>query len=183
MASEQPYLHNLSGVFSAPIQAWADAHGQVRHAGAQGIYCGDDRVLNLCRAHGGRQGAGMGVHPAAVRQGNRLHLLCPGGRRSSGSAALPGADTHRRIRPRTRRREPPRPLLVAPGAWRSRCASNRPCGEPVTLNVRLTLGADNTTMEHIKQGGPAGSRWNRRDPHGPGGTRTLRWRSQPETEP
>ena len=46
MASEQPYMHNLSGVFSAPIQAWSDAHGQVRSSGAQGIYCGDDRVLN-----------------------------------------------------------------------------------------------------------------------------------------
>lgn len=45
MAYRQPYLHNLTGVFSAPVQAWADDHGQIRGHGAQGIHCGDDRVL------------------------------------------------------------------------------------------------------------------------------------------
>ena len=45
MAYRQPYLHNLTGVFSAPVQAWADDHGPIRGHGAQGIHCGDDRVL------------------------------------------------------------------------------------------------------------------------------------------
>ncbi|MHA7154209.1 glycogen debranching N-terminal domain-containing protein [Arthrobacter sp. TMN-50] len=45
MAHRQPYLHNLTGVFSAPVQAWADDHGQIRGHGAQGIHCGDDRVI------------------------------------------------------------------------------------------------------------------------------------------
>lgn len=46
MASKQPFLHNLSGVFCAPVQAWADTDGQIRGAGAEGVYCGDDRVLS-----------------------------------------------------------------------------------------------------------------------------------------
>lgn len=43
--THQPFLHDLSGVFAAPIQAWAEADGQIRGAGAQGIYCSDERVM------------------------------------------------------------------------------------------------------------------------------------------
>ncbi|WP_035776250.1 glycogen debranching N-terminal domain-containing protein [Arthrobacter sp. H5] len=46
MAHLQPFLHNLTGVFSAPVQAWADPQGQIRGVGAQGIHCGDDRVIS-----------------------------------------------------------------------------------------------------------------------------------------
>ena len=45
MAYLQPFLHNLTGVFSAPVQAWADPYGQIRDSGAQGVHCGDDRVI------------------------------------------------------------------------------------------------------------------------------------------
>lgn len=42
----QPFLHDLSCVLSAPVQCWSDRDGQVRPEGAQGIFCGDDRVVS-----------------------------------------------------------------------------------------------------------------------------------------
>lgn len=44
--AHQPFIHNLSGVFAAPIQAWAEGDGQIRGAGAQGIYCSDQRIIS-----------------------------------------------------------------------------------------------------------------------------------------
>ena len=40
MAFQQPYLHDLTGVFTAPIQVWSDQHGPIRGEGAPGAYCG-----------------------------------------------------------------------------------------------------------------------------------------------
>jgi len=42
--TSQPYLHDLAGVFLAPIQCWSAADGQIG-GGAQGVYCADDRVI------------------------------------------------------------------------------------------------------------------------------------------
>lgn len=41
----QPYLHDLSVVLSAPVQMWSRRDGQAEEDGAQGVYCGDDRVV------------------------------------------------------------------------------------------------------------------------------------------
>ncbi|MCU1574932.1 MAG: Amylo-alpha,6-glucosidase [Micrococcaceae bacterium] len=46
MAPQQPYLHHLTAVLAAPVQAWAAPDGQVTGNGAEGVYCGDDRVLD-----------------------------------------------------------------------------------------------------------------------------------------
>src|SRR4051812_48936195 len=43
--THQPSLHNLSGVFAAPVQAWAGPDGQIRDSGAQGIYFSDQRII------------------------------------------------------------------------------------------------------------------------------------------
>jgi glycogen debranching enzyme len=43
--THQPSLHNLSGVFAAPLQAWAAPDGQIRGSGAQGIYFSDQRII------------------------------------------------------------------------------------------------------------------------------------------
>lgn len=40
----QPSLHDLSVVLQAPIQCWSDRDGHVATDGAQGVYCGDERV-------------------------------------------------------------------------------------------------------------------------------------------
>ncbi|WP_207344640.1 glycogen debranching N-terminal domain-containing protein [Arthrobacter sp. E3] len=41
----QPYIHNLSCVVAAPIQAWSEPTGQILGLGAQGIYCSDERII------------------------------------------------------------------------------------------------------------------------------------------
>lgn len=42
--SSQPFLHDLAGVFLAPLQCWSSQDGQIG-GGAQGVYCADDRVI------------------------------------------------------------------------------------------------------------------------------------------
>lgn len=44
--THQPFMHDLSGVFAAPVQAWSGVDGQIRGAEAQGIYCSDERVVS-----------------------------------------------------------------------------------------------------------------------------------------
>lgn len=45
MATSQPYLHDLAGVFQAPIQCWSARDGQIG-TGAEGVYCWDTRVVS-----------------------------------------------------------------------------------------------------------------------------------------
>lgn len=48
----QPFVHDLTGVFHAPVQAWSQPDGAVSGTGADGVYIGDTRVVSqlLCRA-------------------------------------------------------------------------------------------------------------------------------------
>lgn len=50
----QPFVHDLAGVFHAPVQWWSAADGSLTGEGAEGIYCGDTRVLSalLCAPEG-----------------------------------------------------------------------------------------------------------------------------------
>ncbi|MGO3479386.1 MAG: glycogen debranching N-terminal domain-containing protein [Brachybacterium tyrofermentans] len=45
----QPFVHDLAGVFRAPVQAWSRPDGAMRGAGAEGIYLGDTRVVSDLR--------------------------------------------------------------------------------------------------------------------------------------
>lgn len=45
----QPFVHDLVGVFHAPVQAWSQADGAMTGAGAEGIYLGDTRVASDLR--------------------------------------------------------------------------------------------------------------------------------------
>ena len=45
-ALHQPFVHDLVGVFHAPVQAWARPQGSIRGTGAEGIYVGDTRVAS-----------------------------------------------------------------------------------------------------------------------------------------
>ena len=45
-ALHQPFVHDLVGVFHAPVQAWSRPEGAVRGTGAEGIYLGDTRVAS-----------------------------------------------------------------------------------------------------------------------------------------
>ena len=48
MSHTQPYLAHLTGVFQAPSQAWSHVDGSMA-AGAEGIYCGDERIVRSAR--------------------------------------------------------------------------------------------------------------------------------------
>ena len=48
MTLTQPYLAHLTGVFHAPVQAWSRPDGAMGD-GAEGIYCGDDRIVSSAR--------------------------------------------------------------------------------------------------------------------------------------
>ena len=48
MSLTQPYLAHLTGVFHAPSQAWS-RHDGTMGTGAEGIYCGDERVVRSVR--------------------------------------------------------------------------------------------------------------------------------------
>lgn len=50
----QPFLHDLVGVFRAPVQAWSRPTGSIEGAGAQGVYIGDTRVVSDLRCAGER---------------------------------------------------------------------------------------------------------------------------------
>ncbi|WP_304502059.1 glycogen debranching N-terminal domain-containing protein [Brachybacterium sp. FME24] len=63
----QPFVHDLVGVFSAPVQAWSTAEGSMRGVGAHGIYIGDSRILSdlHCEADGAELSPlGTQVHSA-----------------------------------------------------------------------------------------------------------------------
>ena len=48
MSLTQPYLAHLTGVFHAPSQAWSK-HDGTMETGAEGIYCGDERIVRSVR--------------------------------------------------------------------------------------------------------------------------------------
>jgi glycogen debranching enzyme len=169
VASEQPYLHNLSGVFSAPIQAWSDAHGQIRRAGAQGIYCGDDRVLNSAvLTVDGREPDWVSTQLRSSKETDYIYFV-----RAEAEVADPLLSL---VRTRTAASGRLRPgkdaesLSGCSGRVAETLRLESAFRQSVTLNVRLTMTADNTTMEQIKQGErssrpvePAADGWSWRD--------------------
>ncbi|MBT2534945.1 glycogen debranching N-terminal domain-containing protein [Arthrobacter sp. ISL-69] len=169
MASEQPYLHNLSGVFSAPIQAWSDAHGQIRHAGAQGIYCGDDRVINTAvLTVDGREPEWVSTQLRSSTESDYIYFV-----RADAEVADPLLSlvrTRTAASSRLRAGDTTATLTGCSGTVAETLRLESAMLQPVTLNVRLTLGADNTTMEQVKQGGrghtavePQAPTWSWRD--------------------
>jgi len=152
LASEQPYLHNLSGVFSAPIQAWSDAHGQIRHAGAQGIYCGDDRVLNTAiLTVDGREPEWVSTQLRSSTETDYIYFV-----RAEAEVADPLLSvvrTRTAASSRIRAGAATETLTGCSGQVAETLRIESAMLQPVTLQVRLALGADNTTMEQIKQGG------------------------------
>lgn len=153
MSYLQPFLHNLTGVFSAPVQAWADPSGQVRDDGAQGIHCGDDRVIRSAVL------AVDGLEPdwvsTQVRSGQRVDYL------SFVRVKSQVADPLMQLtRTRTADAEGVSERIRIESAY----------DFPVRQEVRLALEADNTPMEQVKSGATArtgisitGPHWNWRN--------------------
>lgn len=152
MASTQPFLHDLPGVFLAPYQAWSASDGQMG-GGAEGIYCSDDRVMS---------GAELSV------TGHELRWL------STQVHSATAVDFHYVVMVPSDIADPPVTLVrerqaTADGiSERLRIASAHE--QDVRLDLRLALTADNTPMEQVKDGQTAGQRtaptdttWNWRD--------------------
>ena len=45
MPLHQPFVHDLCGVFAAPIHAWSTRSGAMRGEGAEGLFLADDRLI------------------------------------------------------------------------------------------------------------------------------------------
>ncbi|GAB3550230.1 glycogen debranching N-terminal domain-containing protein [Arthrobacter tumbae] len=153
MAYLQPFLHNLTGVFSAPVQAWADPHGQIRDSGAQGIHCGDDRVVrSAVLTVDGAEPDWVSTQVRSAQRVDYMHFV-----RVESQVADP--------------------LMYL---TRSRTADSEGIAEQlrfesaysftVRQDVRLVLDADNTPMEQVKSGAAATTqlavtspKWNWRD--------------------
>lgn len=133
--THQPFMHDLSGVFAAPVQAWSEADGQIRGAEAQGIYCSDERVVSVAVL------TVDGVEPRWV------------------STQTHGADSVSYL---SFIRTDPAVADPLVSLRRTRAADGSGVSEsfeivsaqdsPATFAVELRMTADNTPLERIKQG-------------------------------
>ncbi|WP_394248276.1 glycogen debranching N-terminal domain-containing protein [Arthrobacter pityocampae] len=140
MAHLQPFLHDLTGVFSAPIQAWSDPHGQIRGTGAQGIHCGDDRVISSAVLT--VDGSEPEWVSAQVRSARRVDFLAMVRVENAGADPLVQL-----TRTRTASADGIREVVRIDSAL----------DEPVTLVLACSLAADSTPMEKVKAGQGSGT--------------------------
>ena len=152
MPLTQPYLAHLTGVFHAPVQAWSRADGAMAD-GAEGIYCGDERVVREARLS--VSGQELRHVSTQVRSASEVVFVYV--------VTVPA--------------EVPDPLLTIDRTRRAtvdgvseelRVASA--LREPVEVDLGLALGLDRTPMERVKSGltspdrpRPDGTRWSWRD--------------------
>jgi len=132
----QPFLHDLSVTVSAPSQAWAGADGQIRTAGAQGVFHGDSRVLS--RAELTVDGAEIEVVASGPVGRATLHVV--------GLARAvddPGPDPTVRVC-RTR--------VVRPGEVVESIEVHAATERAVRVPLRVTLACDMAPMEDVKRG-------------------------------
>ncbi len=152
MTTTQPYLAHLTGVFHAPVQAWSRSDGEIG-SGAEGIYCGDERVICEMRL--------------AVAEHELRHIS------TQVRSATEVGFTYVVTVPN----EVPDPLVTV---QRTRRASIDAVGEElrvssalqeeVEVELTLVLGVDRTAMEQVKTGRtstdrprPEGLQWSWRD--------------------
>ncbi|MGZ5418532.1 MAG: amylo-alpha-1,6-glucosidase [Nocardioides sp.] len=152
MTLAQPYLAHLTGVFHAPVQAWSQPDGAMG-SGAEGIYCGDERVVSDARL--------------TVAEHELRHV----------STQVRSATEVTFVYVVTAPAEVPDPLFTI---HRTRRASIDGVSEElhigsalrnsINLGLELVLGLDRTSMEQIKSGHtapdrpqPKGLRWSWRD--------------------
>ena len=152
MTLTQPYLAHLTGVFHAPVQAWSQPDGAMG-SGAEGIYCGDERVVSEARfTVAGHELRHISTQVRSATEVTFVYVV-------TGTA------------------EGPDPLLTI---HRTRRATVDGVGEELRigsalreqfdLDLELVLGLDRTSMEQIKSGHsssdrpvPDGPRWSWRD--------------------
>jgi len=133
---QQPWLHDLVLVVSAPTQVWSASDGQVRGAGLQGVLHTDRRLLHeLVLTVDGLEPDPVAHHDA----GGDAHVFVSVPRHLGDD----GPDPTVRV---TRRRE------VEPGLVREQVTITTTAREPVDCDVRLRLCADLARLDDIKAG-------------------------------
>ncbi|MHA7264760.1 glycogen debranching N-terminal domain-containing protein [Arthrobacter sp. TMN-37] len=131
----QPFLHDLTGVFSAPVQAWAESSGQVRGTGAQGFHCGDDRVIgSAVLTLDGTEPDWVSTQVRSARHIDYLYIV-----RSESAGTDPLVQL---TRSRT----------GSPDGITERLRIESALVEPLILHLACTLTTDNTPMEKVKSG-------------------------------
>jgi glycogen debranching enzyme len=128
-------MHDLSGVFAAPVQAWSEADGQIRGAEAQGIYCSDERVVSAAvLTVDGAEPTWVSTQTAGAERVGYLNFI-----RTDPAVADPLVSLRR--------------TRAADGAGISETIDITSAQDaPVTFTVEISITADNTPLEQIKQG-------------------------------
>lgn len=135
----QPWLHDLVCALAAPTQLWCGPDGQVRHAGAQGVYHGDVRVLARAEVEvGGRPPEAVTAEPQTADR-----MLCVSVARHLGD---PGPDPTVRVERRRR---------VSPGSVEEEIVLRSTAHHDLHPEVRLLLAGDLAGMDRVKSGRPA----------------------------
>lgn len=133
--THQPFMHDLSGVFAAPVQAWSEADGQIRGAEAQGIYCSDERVLSaVLLTVDGAEPRWVSTQTRGADSVSYLSFI-----RNDPTVADPLMSLRR--------------TRAADGAGISESIEIVSAQDaPATFTVEIRITADNTPLERIKQG-------------------------------
>lgn len=130
----QPFVSDLSCTILAPLQIWSDKAGQVHPVGAQGIYCGDDRVISELFLEVTSHDWEPVHHWSAGNRSEYLWLL-----RTPGQGADP-------LLCLTRIR------TLSPGQVRERTVIANASSEVQLVNLRLRATPDATPMVLVKSG-------------------------------
>ncbi|TGO04941.1 glycogen debranching N-terminal domain-containing protein [Serinibacter arcticus] len=133
----QPFLHQLIPTLMAPTQVWCDRDGQVRDAGAQGVFHGDLRALtHAVVTVDGVEPEPLSAAPAGPGRTEAVMAV----RQIDGD----GADPTTWLRRRT---------VVRPGRVEIRLQLECATAEAVDGVLELTVGSDLASLEVVKQGG------------------------------
>lgn len=156
MTLHQPFVHDLAGVFAAPIQAWAAPTGAMTGNGAEGIFLADDRIIGtydvsvkgVCAAPGEVAGA---VAPADDNPTLPAGELSPVGTHAIGATkarfvdvvsleGLPVDPVVRMVRTRE----------ASITGVRETIAVRSAADYPVHLQIQVRLGVDALPMAAVK---------------------------------
>jgi len=129
----QPFVHDLTGIVSAPVQAWSLPDGSMRGTGAHGIYAGDTRIVSgLVVEADGSQLSPLPVQVVSAREVVHTDAV----------SLLDGAVDPLLLLHRARRAD-------AEGVTETLTLTSAD-PRPRALSLRVRLGVDDTSMSAVK---------------------------------
>ncbi|GAB2536993.1 glycogen debranching N-terminal domain-containing protein [Brachybacterium huguangmaarense] len=129
----QPFVHDLIGVFGAPVQAWSRSDGSMSGHGAQGIYLGDTRIVSTLRVEA--EGAELSPLGTQIRSAREIDL-------TDAVSLADGYVDPLLVLTRTRRAEGT--------GIRERIVLTSADARPRALRLRIVLGLDDSSMSAVK---------------------------------